>query len=191
MKYLASVPGLWDSDQGLRVLENCDAMERLADRLDNPPAPVVLQRVDTPPPPVKAVRKPRAVKTPVSKPVAVTAEGFWRAHGAAVRGIGDRFGTRWYLQASETVCATVPSKLRSYKSERGTVIKFRADHRLPAACYWPGGVIPGELVYAPGRAPGAELVAADMLRRQNAAHAEQIENDQARHFKANWPRMVA
>lgn len=77
----------------------------------------------------------------------VSAERFWQAAGAAQRAIIERYGLRWAILApiGETILVTVPPRLRSYQTKGCTTIRYRADHRLPAAPYWPGGVIPASV----------------------------------------------
>jgi hypothetical protein len=151
--------GLADgSDAYSLVMANIADMAQSADRLER-----------------KVSVSARIVKRPVAS--TVTAVEFWQAHAAAVQSIRATFGGRWYLQAAETVMATIPAKLRSYKSERGTLIKFRMDHRLPIAKYWPNGLIPGDLQFAVPCARSDGSVADDMMRRNMEARADQIAAD--------------
>lgn len=82
------------------------------------------------------------------KPAKVGAWEFWRMHGEAVAAIGARYGDAWKIRApfGDTVLATVASGWKSAKTERGTVVKWPADGRMPAAQYWPGGELPAGLV---------------------------------------------
>lgn len=76
--------------------------------------------------------------------IAMTAEMFWDAVGAAQRAIKAVYGDRWAIVApiGETVLATVPAQMRNFHGARGSLIRNRPDHRLPAAKYWPGGELP-------------------------------------------------
>ena len=126
-------------DQARRLRVNCRAMRRQAADLERPVTPVVSA----------ALASPRRV--PAVRRRELGAERFWAACAAAVDAIRARYGDNWKIHApvGETVVATVPGKLRSYRTARGTVIRFRADHRLPAAKYWPDGSIPGDLAFVP------------------------------------------
>ncbi|HTI81799.1 MAG TPA: hypothetical protein VL614_15225 [Acetobacteraceae bacterium] len=99
----------------------------------------------------RPVRVPAAPRRSLATAPAVGAERFWQAAGAAQRAIIDAYGLHWAVRApiGETILVTVPPRLRSFKSERGTTIRYRADHRLPAARFWPGGEIPAVLEVTP------------------------------------------
>ena len=66
--------------------------------------------------------------------------------GAAVRAAQAAVGDRWAFVPGASVLVVLPAALRSYKSERGTVIRTRRDARVPAARFWPGGEIPAGAV---------------------------------------------
>lgn len=99
---------------------------------------------------VVPLRKRSASKVAAAVPKAakVGAWEFWRLHGEAVAAIGARYGDAWKVRApfGDTVLATVASGWKSAKTERGTVVKWPADGRMPAAQYWPGGELPAGLV---------------------------------------------
>lgn len=82
------------------------------------------------------------------KPAKVGAWEFWRLHGRAVGAVRAVYGDAWKIRApfGDTVLATVASGWKSAKTERGTVVKWPADGRMPAAKYWPGGELPAGLV---------------------------------------------
>lgn len=84
------------------------------------------------------------------KPAKVGAWEFWRMHGQAVDAVRAVYGDAWKIRApfGDTVLATVASGWKSAKTERGTVVKWPADGRMPAAKYWPGGEFPAGLVIA-------------------------------------------
>ena len=127
-KYVESTPiDELSTEQAYRIIANCLAMEDTAARMESP-APVVQL--------VKPVRKPRAA---ASKSSAMTAEQFWALANDAIQVMIRNFGLNWKVTAhSETFECTLPSKFRSYKTERGTVIRFRADQRFPKASFCAG-----------------------------------------------------
>jgi hypothetical protein len=85
-----------------------------------------------------------AAPKPAKAPKAMGALAFWAAHGEAVASIIRRYGPGWKIKApsGETEVVTLASGLRSCKSQRGTLLKWGKDHRVPAAVYWPGGTLP-------------------------------------------------
>jgi len=80
--------------------------------------------------PIAAPRKPAA---------GLTAEQFFDARNAACANAG----ADWHL--ADSAWFTIPNKLRSFKTARGTTIKCHRDGRLPAARYWPDGQLPAGL----------------------------------------------
>lgn len=135
----------------------------------------------------------RLVKTakPAKKPFALSASEFWSLHARAVDAISRVHGSRWQFTATfDTVLITLPTRLCSWVGPLGGKIKWRRDHRMPDAKYWPGATLPDGVVAAPVWTAPSYDVAADMLRRVSEARYEQIEHDQARHFKPDYPRMV-
>lgn len=132
------------------------------------------------------------------KAAAMTGEAFFDARMAACRAVAAEHGERWDLVPGASQWASIPSKLRSFKTARGTTIKCRADARLPAARYWPGGVLPDGVTVAPtgGKltpwvqhvrpladgefGPPAAYELHPMLARLAAAHAEQNADERAR-----------
>lgn len=87
-----------------------------------------------------APTRAKAAKAP--KPVKLTSLEFWRLHGQAVDAIRAGYGDSWKVHGpfGETELVTV-THTRA-KTERGTVLKWSADQRVPAARYWPGEAFP-------------------------------------------------
>jgi hypothetical protein len=85
-----------------------------------------------------------AAPKPAKAPKAIGALAFWAAHGEAVASIIRRYGPGWKCKAppGQTVLATLSPGLRSCKSQRGTLLRWGKDHRLPTPAYWPGGTLP-------------------------------------------------
>lgn len=155
-KYASGNAAGLTTEQYGRILSNCCTMEDVADRLDHPSPIVALV------PRIPAKRKP--VQPAVAT---ITAERFWSLHKQAVTAIWNAYGERWHSRAplSETVCLTVPARLCAMTGPLGGKIKWRRDWRMPAAKYWPGGVLPdcGLLIAPPvrhqGPLPGAGMAA--------------------------------
>jgi hypothetical protein len=86
----------------------------------------------------------------------MSAAAFFDAYQMARKAVASAIGDRWVILGHATWC-TVPSGLRSFRSERGTKISLPHDIRLPPACYWPGGEIPDglimETIHIPADAP--------------------------------------
>lgn len=115
--------------------------------------------------PVKRGRKPKGDSL-------MTAETFWRARGEAI----ERAGARWHLD-SESRWVTIPAKWRTRRTERGTVLRWNADQRMPAARYWAGGEWPVGLVW---EEPAPVTTDWDAIQaNRDAAIAEQIVTDRA------------
>lgn len=70
------------------------------------------------------------------------AEAFFDARVSACWFIAAVHGQAWHLVPGATHWCRLASRLRSFRTPRGTLIKSRADARLPAPQYWPGGVLP-------------------------------------------------
>ena len=89
--------------------------------------------------PRKAVRKAIASR--------MDAATFWTLHAKACTAINAVYGDQWRVKApfGETTLISAPAPLRKMKTERGTVITWRRDWRMPAAQFWPGGSMPTEL----------------------------------------------
>ena len=49
---------------------------------------------------------------------------------------------RWHLVPGASGWIEIPASLRSYRSERGTMIRIPEYKRVPAARFWPGGAPP-------------------------------------------------
>lgn len=94
--------------------------------------------------PAPVAKKPRTTKK-------ITPSDFWAAHSAAVAAIEDRYGRRWRFEApfGDVVQVSLPARLRSMIGPRGGKITWARDWNMPAAQYWPSGVIPGELTITP------------------------------------------
>lgn len=125
-------------DQAARLRTNCRAMEQQAAQIERGPIVPVVQAA-----PATVARKPR----PARASAVLKAEQFWRLHAQAVAAIVAAHGPQWACTApiDEMVLTAIPANLRSYKTARGAIIRFRADHRIPAAHWWPEGRFPAEL----------------------------------------------
>ncbi len=128
---------------------------------------------------------------PVKRPTKLSAPVFWSLHAQAVSAISCAHGSRWQFTGTfDTILVTLPAALCSWIGPLGGKIKWRRDHRMPHPKYWPDGKLPDGVKAAPAWQAPSYDIAADMLRRNIEAHSEQIEHDQARHFKPNYPKMV-
>src|SRR3954469_14333449 len=83
----------------------------------------------------------RRAKVSIAK---MDAPAFWQTHGEAVQAIIAVYGLNWKIAApyGQTELAEIPSKWCSWKGPRGSRITWPSDARIPAAAYWPDGVIP-------------------------------------------------
>jgi len=97
------------------------------------------------PAPAKAKPEPRK-STPSTRRLG--AREFWDMNSFAVHAIVNVYGTGWKCRAplGETVLASVPAGLRSYKTPTGSTVRWLRDHRMPAARFWPGGALPAGLI---------------------------------------------
>lgn len=84
-------------------------------------------------------------------PVMMGALAFWALHAEAVQAIIGVYGLSWKCRApmGETELVQVPSKWRSCIGERGTRLNWPRETRMPAARFWPAGVLPGALEITP------------------------------------------
>jgi len=89
--------------------------------------------------PVRAPEKAR--KAAVRKPAALSGPEFWERASAAYAAVRREYGDAWRYHAP-AVWASLPTRLRSFKSARGVAVRYMRDHRFPAAQFWPGGVLP-------------------------------------------------
>ena len=80
-----------------------------------------------------------------AKPAAMDGEAFYHAIGAARRAAIAELGLSWRDIAGATVLVDVPPRLRSFRTERGAVVRMPRDHRVPVARFWPGGNLPAAL----------------------------------------------
>lgn len=114
-----------------------DYEARIADLIAQITAPI--------PAPAKAKPEPRK-STPSTRRIG--AREFWDMLAIAVHAINYVYGTGWKCRAplGETVLASVPAGLRSYKTPTGSTVRWLRDHRMPAARFWPGGVLPSGLI---------------------------------------------
>lgn len=121
----------------------------------------------------KAIKLLEAVPSS-GAPVKVDAERFWDLYCAAVSAIRAELGDHWTIKG-ETVLFSLPPRLRSYRGPKGGTIRYRRDHRAPAARYWPGGVIPAGVEMAAGKPPTysreAEAGHERIIRRQRYVDA--------------------
>lgn len=164
------------------VTANCSDMDAAADALAAGIAGPQIAALPVQPAAARAARKPAGL----------TAEQFWTLHTAAVQAIRATHGPRWYL-SGETVCATVPARLCSYTGPLGGKIRFRRDHRFPAAQYWQNATIPAEIMLAPAWVPSSDFAAPerDILVWTRAAIADQIIADRQRNHGAAVDKALA
>lgn len=94
-------------------------------------------------------RKPKAAT--VRRRGGINAFEFWRQHGQAVNAIIGVYGLEWKTRApfGDTILATTPAGWRSGKTEKGGVVCWSKDHRMPAARFWPDQKLPDALTISP------------------------------------------
>lgn len=122
----------------------------------------------------------------------MSAPAFWAAYAAAVASIREQYGANWKITAPlyKTVLVTLPAKLRSYKSDRGVTIKYRADHRIPGPGFWPCE-LPAGLVLSvdPERADGAGSITWQLRRDYRVVCADFMRACQyLRRVRRGWSR---
>jgi hypothetical protein len=142
---------------------------------------------------IKADKPVKAKSAPKAKAAAKTAKlpklsalAFWALHGQAVEKIRGEFGECWKAAApiGKTELATLATCYRSAKTERGTILRWGKDQRLPAAQYWPGGVFPEGVTIEPDY-PRADPVHAGAVWRAGQtgkAAPKPFEHDAAWHL---------
>lgn len=179
------------ADQAARIAANCRAMEAAADRMDHPAPVVPLAIVPTSVKPIKTVKPAKAA--------AIGAAEFWDLAGRAVRNLVAARGLSWRNSApEETLEFTLPARLCAYTGPLGGRIKWRRDHRLPAAKYWPNGALPAGVEAAPSapRYTGPmgddhpSLVMIRLARAEQTARDAMIRAD-ATALRPSSPRMLA
>lgn len=79
---------------------------------------------------------------------AMTAEQFFDAFQHARRTVCEAIGDRWVVLGHST-WATLPAGWRSFTGPRGGKVRLPKDCRIPPARYWPGGIWPEGLGFAP------------------------------------------
>jgi hypothetical protein len=128
------------------LLTLLESVRYYATLLEMPADPSPAPAVATEPPKAPKEKAQKLAKEPV-----LTAERFWDMRRAALEAICAEYGPRWGVLAPQhdTVMVTVPAKLRSYKTERGTTVRFHKDWRMPAARFWSGGRLPAALAVHP------------------------------------------
>lgn len=108
--------------------------------------------------------------------VTMSGEDFFDARMIACRAIAAEHGEHWHLIEGASQWCNIPSKLRSFKTARGTTIKSRADARLPAAKYWPAGTLPEGVTVAPDmprdRTPAEVVRIMQAARKLNESERE-------------------
>lgn len=87
--------------------------------------------------------RPKAAKAPKR----MTAEQFFDMYQLARKAVAARYGNRWTIEGMSR-WATLPAGWRSFTGPRGGKVKLPKDIRVPAAEFWPAGVMPAELVLA-------------------------------------------
>ena len=168
-RYLGEESHNLSAEQCRAVYANCVEMLALADRMQRP-APVAV-----------LVPKRNAVK-----PAVIGAEQFWTLHGQAVRNMIEAHGLSWRNNVPhETVEITLPPRLCSYVGPLGGRIRWRRDHRVPAAKYWPGGNLP-EGVEALPVAPRYDGPMGDDHPGMVAWHASIGDDVRQRRGDASW-----
>lgn len=95
-----------------------------------------------------------ALKVPTGK-----AEAFHADLRAAQEAAQLAHPDRWHLVPGASGWIEIPASLRSYRSERGAMIRIPEYKRVPAARFWPGGALPHGLTI-----PGLVEHAAPALR---------------------------
>lgn len=125
---------------------------------------------------------PKPAKRVAGRKRALSSEEFFDRFQTARRAVCEAVGDRWVILGLGT-WATLPSGWRSFTGPRGGKVRLPKDVRLPPAEYWPGGVLPDGLIFAPpsrGLTPWVELEGVAMdpaLVRLSLAHREQIAAD--------------
>jgi hypothetical protein len=124
----------------------------------------------------------------------ISALEFWRRHGIAVEGIIAVYGRNWKIKApiGETELVIVPAGWRSCRTERGTLLKWGPDHRVPAARYWPSQILPPALTVTPDyprASPGSRVEEGerDALWYQAHGYVYHFDPD---HKRVGWVREV-
>ena len=175
------------------VRHQCDAMDRTADRMENPEPVATLITTRAPETTLEqaAEQAARTIATVTTKPPrkarATTPElsafAFWRAADQARRNAG----AKWYLDP-DTFLVTLPTKLCGHTTERGTRIKWRRDQRFPAAKYWPGGQLPNGITPAVNVNSTWDHEAA--LTRVEQARVDQICQDRIFYARRDAPLAI-
>lgn len=111
--------------------------------------------------------KPRRATRAKAKLVTMTAEEFFDARMLACRAIAAELGEHWHLVEGASHWCAIPSKLRSFKTARGTTVRCHADARLPVARYWPAGALPDGVVASPDMP--RDRTPREVVRRMKAA----------------------
>lgn len=107
-----------------------------------------------PDPPAEPTPEPVVAPKPVAKPAkprALKAFDFWSIYCQAQAAIVARHGAGWKTKApfGETVVVRLAPRLCAQRGERGGMVHWSRDWRMPAAQYWPGGALPAGLEVTP------------------------------------------
>jgi hypothetical protein len=131
--------------QADRLRANCEAMERQARELETTPAPASIA--------TGSIAIGRSKSAPRS--CVVSASRFWELHSQAVTAIRSVYGANWRCHAprDKTADVSLPPALRSCTGRLGGKIRWGRDHRMPAAMFWPHGMLPDGLIIAPPLPP--------------------------------------
>lgn len=125
------------------------------------------------PAPVVAVKAKRArvVKGDGLQPGEAFVRGLRAARLAMVADVGER----WHVVPGASTWCHLPTRLASYKTERGTRISNPRDMRIPAARYWPGGVHPAGVELPTGERPDAMVAFSEALEARRARERQAAE----------------
>lgn len=137
-----------------------------------------------------AAHKAAVASKPATKrhKAGISALEFWRRHGIAVEGIIAVYGRNWKIKApiGETELVIVPAGWRSCRTERGTLLKWGPDHRVPAARYWPSQILPPALTVTPDYPRASPIHSLVGRWQQSAKHFRQLLRDRRIRLARPW-----
>jgi hypothetical protein len=147
--------GSWASDADSRAMMAAEplAVVRSAEqsRLYRGMAEAIREAIAAQVPLPAIIPAKRAARKPAAKAKPLNALEFWAMHAEAVAAIKAEYGERWGVASpfGATELVAVPACWRKFKTERGTILQWHRDQRMPAARFWPTGELPAELVITP------------------------------------------